>query len=141
WAKHDRIAAEPLAIRMLLEIINYSIERARQIKIVAIDISEYVARRSCQTFIDRVHLPAILITFPVSQTIFIALDYADTLVRAATVDDNVLERLTLLIKHRAHGLLEILPLIKGGRDDTQFQRHQFSSLGDLRMKLRIVSTT
>ena len=98
-AKHDRVATDPLAFRVLIKVAHYGVENARKIKIVAIEKREDVARCSFQTLVDCMHLAAIFLAYPVSQSILVTTNDRDTFIGAAAIDHHVLEWLVSLIEH------------------------------------------
>src|SRR5258706_11720426 len=102
--KHDRIAANPLTVRIILEILCYGGECSGQIDIVAVDKGEDVAGGQFESFVNRVDLPAIFLANPIRQPIFIAANDLDSFIRAAPVDDYVFEVGILLIEDLQHRL-------------------------------------
>src|SRR5688500_8729274 len=113
---------------MAFEVTRYRPESPGQIHIIAVDKSCDITRDSFEAFIDGMHLPAILFAGPVSQTVFVLFDYVDAFIRTAAVNDEVLQRLIVLLKDRADRLLKIFPLIERGRDDAELQGHQLCLL-------------
>src|SRR6202008_2893586 len=79
-AKHERVAADPVAAGIVCKVTHDGIECAGKVNIVAIDKSENVSGGPFETFVDRVHLAAILFTHPVRQLVFVAPNDGDTVV-------------------------------------------------------------
>src|ERR1043165_2265711 len=111
-AKHDRVAANPLGLRMLGEVTHDGVESAWEVNVVAVDESDNVAGGTCESLVDRVHLSTIFFAFPVGELVFVAADDRNTLVSAGTVDDDVLERLVTLIQHREDRLFQEPSLVE-----------------------------
>src|ERR1051325_4189229 len=99
FAKHDCVAAQPLAIWMAAEILGDRRKGPRQVKIIAVEISDNVAGHTRQPFVNRIHLPAIFFADPKRQSILVTPNYLNAVVRAATIDDDVLEVLIILIEY------------------------------------------
>src|ERR1700741_713829 len=112
FAKHDRVAANPFGLGIVGKVTHHCVECAGQINIVAVDERENVARGFFETFVDRVYLPAIFFTYPVSQLVLVAANDRDTLISASSVDDDVLERLITLIQYRQDRLFQEMALVE-----------------------------
>ena len=108
---------------ILIEVTHHGVERARQVNIVAVDESENVSSRFFESLVDRMHLPAIFFTHPVSKTVFVATNNRNAFVSAAAVDHDVLERLVSLLEHGQDRLFQETALVEGRRDDAEFQSH------------------
>ncbi len=98
-AEHDRVAANPLAFGILIEVTHRGVEHPGQVNIVAVDECEDIPGRFLETLVDRMNLPAIFFTHPVRKLVFIPANDRDAFVSAATVDHDVLERLVALLEH------------------------------------------
>src|ERR1044071_83997 len=107
FAEHERVAANPLALWIVIKEIDHCVECARQIYVVAVDERENVARSAFETFIDRVHLATIFFTHPVSELVFVTANDGNTLVGAAAIDDDVLERFMPLVQYRQSRLFQV----------------------------------
>src|SRR5712671_1598905 len=95
-------------------------ERPRKIEIVAVQERENVSRGSREPLVDRVGLAAVFFGHPVGEVLFMPADDVDALVRAAAVDDDVLDLRAFLAEHRSDGLFEESPLIERGSHDAEF---------------------
>src|SRR5688500_11243632 len=111
FTKHNRVAADPLAFRMLGEVVHYGRKRSGKIEIVAVEKGEDVASCSFESFINRMDLAAILFAYPVGETIFVLLDDRDAFVSAAAVDHDVLERFVTLFQDGKDRLFEKSALV------------------------------
>src|SRR5690242_9080730 len=85
-AKHDRVATNPVAFRVVDEMTDRGVECTRQVDVVAVEKRDHVASHSFEAFIDCVYLATIFFTHPVSKLVFVALDDRNTVVRAAAID-------------------------------------------------------
>src|SRR6266581_3333081 len=112
FTKHDRVATNPLTVRMSFEMIGDGRQRAGQIEIVAVEKTKDVARGALETFVDGLHLPAIFLADPIAQMLFVLTNHVDAFVVAAAVDDDVLKRFVSLIEHRQDRFFEKSSLIK-----------------------------
>src|SRR6185369_3598503 len=122
-AEHHCIAANPFGLWMTVEVIDGGIEGAGEINIVAVEETKDVACRTLKTFVDGVHLASILFADPVSKVLLVAFDYIDTFIRAAAVDDDVLQRFVSLIQYRLNRLFKKTSLIEGRSNYSELWRH------------------
>src|ERR1051325_11550377 len=110
--KHDRVATHPFGICVILEMLCDGGERSRQIEIVAVDKPEDVARRSLDAFVDGVHLTAIFLAYPVSQSIFVSTNDVKCFIGAAAVDNDIFKVWIVLIENGQNRLFQEAALIE-----------------------------
>src|SRR5688572_6274861 len=96
--KHDRIAAYPLSLRMRIEVFGDCGKCFWQVNIVAVYECENIAGAFREAFINSVNLSSIFFTRPISQSILIASDDLNGLIRAAAVDHDVFKVRIILIE-------------------------------------------
>src|SRR5258705_8580341 len=128
-AKHDRVAANPFTVCMILEILSDGGEAARQIDVVAIDETKDLAGAFLQPFVDGMDLAAIFFADPIRYLAFITPDDCHRFIGAAAVYDEVFEVWIILIKHGQNRFFEESPLVERWRDDTDFRRHDSLTTG------------
>jgi len=104
-------------------MIDRGIEGTGEIYVVAVDESKNVACRTLKSFVDCVHLASILFADPVSEVLFVALDYVDSFIRAAAIDDDVLQRFVSLVEYRQNRLFKKSSLIERWSNDGELWRH------------------
>lgn len=117
FTKHQRIATQPFALRMVAEIIYYGGESPWQIKIVAIEVGHYLTGGALQTLVQGMCLSAIFFTHPESNLVFVFANYLKTAVRASAIDDDKFQRLVVLLEHGKDSLLQKRSLMEGWRND------------------------
>ena len=75
---------------MFVEIINHRREGARQVNIVAVEISHYIASDLFNTLVESMRLPPIFFAHPIGKLAFIFANYVDASVAAPAIDDDEL---------------------------------------------------
>jgi hypothetical protein len=115
-AEYQRVAADPLMTRMFIEMLNHGRESARQVKVVAIQVSNDVSGRVGQAFVDRVGLPPIFFAHPMRKLTLILANHIDAAISTAAVHDNKLKVFIVLVQHGPNRLFDVLDLIVRGRD-------------------------
>ena len=93
---------------------HHCVESAGQVNVVTVDKGDNVASRAFEALVDCVYLAAIFFAFPVGQFVFVAADDGNAFIGAATVDDDVLERLITLIQNRQDRLFRNRPWLNDG---------------------------
>ena len=130
FAKHQRVATQPIAFRVLAEITHHRCKGTRQIEIITIEISYDVTRGLGQSLVECMRLTAILFAHPKSEPAFVFANHFDAAVSAATIDDDEFQRIVFLLQDRKYCLFQVLGLIKRGRDNTELRRHTCIRLQD-----------
>src|SRR2546425_9632453 len=92
-------------------------ERPRHVIIIRIKPGQQVPCGVRKTFIDGVALTTVLLAYPVFQILLIFLDDVETIVRAPTVDHDILDIRILLIEDREYCPFEIRTLVVRRGDD------------------------
>src|SRR5438309_1804096 len=124
FAKHQRVATQPIAFGVLAEITRHRGQGTRQIEIITIEISYDVARGLGQSLVESMRLTAILFAHPKSELAFVFANNFDAAVSAAAIDDDEFQRFILLIKHRVNCLFEVPSLIQRRRDNAKLRLHK-----------------
>src|SRR5437016_13016123 len=87
-AEQDRVAAQPLTLRVFAKNAHRRGECARQIDVVAVEERGHVAGDPLDAFVDGVNLSAIWLADPVGEMPFVTVDDVDAVIAASTVDDD-----------------------------------------------------
>src|SRR5215468_5153567 len=110
-AKHQGISAQPLAVRVYPDVIDRGIECAGEEEIVAVYEAKPVAGSAIDSLIEGIYLATVLFADPPGKPVLVPLDNIQRVVRAATIDHNILDVGVPLVEHRKQGLLEKAALI------------------------------
>jgi len=111
-AEHDRVAANPFALRILSEVIYNGVECAGKINVVAVDERNDVSRRFRESLVDCVDLPAIFFSFSMRQSMLVFPNDRNAFICAAAVDNDVFERLVALIENGQDRLFQEAALVE-----------------------------
>jgi hypothetical protein len=124
----ERVAVDEQELRVALERLDHASDGTRQQRVVRVQIAQVLAGRPREPAVQRRDLPRVLLPRPPREPVRVALDDLGRRIRGAVVDHEVLDRLVVLVEHRANRLLEERRLVvRRGDDRDESPRHAAAS--------------
>src|SRR5204863_7752627 len=116
----DRIAVGEPEAAVALELLDEARRRSRKENVVRVEPAEVLATGAREALVERVRLSTVGFARPPREAILVPPDDLYASVRRAAVHHDELDRLVVLLQHRADRLLQEGRLVERRRHD----RHQ-----------------
>ena len=121
----ERVPVDEPEVVVALELLDHPRHGARKQRVVGVEVAHVGAARAREAAVQRRDLARVLLPDRCAEPVLVAANDLDAPVRRAVVDDDVLDRLVVLLEHRADRVLQVRGLVVRRRDDRDERVHSF----------------